>query len=743
MKAGRNLLFYIITIGIFLLLMWIVIDHGKALQHDKLINLLTIGNTNNNPLSSDNTNAFSSLKIELTHSMKNPFGVLIIQIISIIAFSRFFGYLFNKINQPTVIGEIVAGIFLGPSFLGLFFPSVSAFIFPPDSLITLQFLSQIGLILFMFLVGMELDMKVLKKSAGIAVIVSHASIIFPYLLGVILSYFLYTNYAPANIPFIAFALFMGIAMSITAFPVLARIIQERGLTKTPLGSLALTCGAIGDITAWCILAAVIAIVKTGTLVNSLFTIGLAVLYLNIMIFVIQPFLRKIGTVYISKETLNKTVLAFIFFILFLSAYITELIGLHALFGAFLAGFVMPHATEFKKNMVEKIEDVSLVLLLPLFFAFTGLRTQIGLLNESHLWVVCLIVIAVAIVGKFFGTSLASRFGGMTWKDSFSLGVLMNTRGLMELIVLNIGYDLGILSPEIFAIMVLMALSTTFMTGPALSAINRIFNRDKFIFQNKGHQLFKVLLSFGPPQMGSTLLKLANFITPSSENVIPSYTAIHITPSSEVHPTNALEYEKEGFVLLKKTALDLKLNVNTLYKATDEVQNEILRTTNKENIDLLLLGSARSVFTENVLGGIVRKLLSDCKCNLGIFIDHDFTIPKRILAIVPSPGNQIFENILKQLYHNSEIESMTITGLLTNIEGRNDIQQLFSEPSKAVVEMIPFNILLNPDRAPKESFDLIIISIEAWKMLVSRNTWQIDNLPSVLILKSNMVSSFFG
>jgi len=741
MKAGRNLLFYIITIGIFLLLMWIVIGHGKALQHDKLISLLAIGKTNNIPLSSDNTNAFSSLITELTHSMRHPFGVLIIQIISIIAFSRIFGYLFNKINQPTVIGEIVAGIILGPSFLGLFFPSVSAFIFPPDSLITLQFLSQIGLILFMFLVGMELDMKVLKKSAGIAIIVSHASIIFPYLLGVILSYFLYTNYAPANIPFIAFALFMGIAMSITAFPVLARIIQERGLTKTPLGSLALTCGAIGDITAWCILAAVIAIVKTGTLVNSLFTIGLAVLYLNIMIFVIQPFLRKIGTVYISKETLSKTVLAFIFFILFLSAYITELIGLHALFGAFLAGVVMPHATEFKKNMVEKIEDISLVLLLPLFFAFTGLRTQIGLLNESHLWIVCLIVIAVAVVGKFFGTSLASRFGGMNWKDSFSLGVLMNTRGLMELIVLNIGYDLGILSPEIFAIMVLMALSTTFMASPALSTINRIFNKKKFIFQNKGQQLFKVLLSFGPPQMGSTLLKLANIITPSSENIIPNYTAMHLTPSSEVHPTNALVYEKEGFDLLKKTADDLKLNVHTLYKATDEVQNEILRTANKENIDLLLLGSARSVFTENVLGGIVRKLLSDCKCNLGIFIDHDFINAKRILAIVPSPGNQIFENILKQLYHNGEIDSMTITGLLTNIEGRNDLQQLFSEPGKAVVKMIPFNILLNPGHAPKASFDLIIISIEAWKMLVSRNTWQIDSLPSVLILKSNLVPSF--
>ena len=714
--------------------MYIVIDHGKELQHDKLINLITIGNTSTDLYSNGDATAFNRLIDELSHSMKHPFGVLIIQIISIIAFSRIFGYLFSKIGQPTVIGEIVAGIILGPSFLGLFFPSISAFIFPPDSLITLQFLSQIGLILFMFLVGMELDLKVLKKSAGISVAVSHASIIFPYLLGVILSYFLYTNYAPANIPFVAFALFMGIAMSITAFPVLARIIQEKGLTKTPLGSLALTCGAIGDITAWCILAAVIAIVKTGTLVNSIFTIVLAILYVNVMIFVIQPFLRKIGTVYISKETLSKTVLAFIFFILFLSAYFTELIGLHALFGAFLAGVIMPHATEFKKNMVEKIEDVSLVLLLPLFFAFTGLRTQIGLLNESHLWLVCLAVIAVAIVGKFGGTSLAARFGGMTWKDSFSLGVLMNTRGLMELIILNIGYDLGILSPEIFAIMVLMALATTFMTGPALSAINHLFDRKQFTFHNKGRQLFRVLISFGPPQMGSTLLKLANIITPSTDIHTPDFTAIHLTPSSEVHPTNALVYEQEGFELLKKTAKELNLNVHTRYKATDEVQNEILRTANKENFDLLLLGSARSVFTENVLGGIVRKLLSDCKCNLGIFIDHDFTSPKRVLAIVPPPGNSLFEKILKQLFQGGDVDSMTITGLLTNIEVRNDIQQLFNEPGKAAVDMTPFNVLLNPGRTPKESFDLMIVSIDGWKMLVSRNTWPIESLPSVLILR---------
>lgn len=733
MKTGKNFLFYLITIGIFTLLMWIVLGQGKQLQFDKIQHVISLNAKYSAPSAIDNSSSLTQFLRELFSRLKNPLTVLIIQIITIIFFSRLIGLLFSKINQPTVIGEILAGIILGPSFLGYFYPEIFTFIFPANSLNTLQFVSQIGLILFMFLVGMELDLKALKKTAGVAVIVSHASIIFPYLLGVILSYFLYADYAPANVPFIAFALFMGIAMSITAFPVLARIIQERGLTKTPLGSLALTCGAVDDITAWFILAAVIAISKSGSFMNSIYTIILSVGYILIMLYVIQPFLRKIGSVYISKETLSKTVLSFLFFILFLSAYITELIGIHALFGAFIAGVIMPHNTDFKKNIVEKIEDLSLVLLLPLFFAFTGLRTQIGLLNHGHLWIVFALVLFVAIAGKFGGSSLGARFGGVSWKDSLSLGALMNTRGLMELIVLNIGYDLGILSPEIFAILVLMALITTFMTGPGLNLIEYLFEKKQHSLLGKDHHRFKILISFGPPQMGSTLLKLSNYIFPSSETIKNQITAIHLTPSSEVHPTNAAVFEKEGFGPLKSTASELGIKVHTRYKATDEVQNEITRTANKENFDLLLLGSARSVFTENILGGKVKKIINDCNCNTGIFIDRDFTKPKRILALVPPPGDELYETVLKSLYHNPAVESLSLTSLLTNIEARNDLQSLLEPSGETDIEYIPFNILMNPDRSPRESYDLILVALTGWKMLVSRQTWQIENLPSVLIL----------
>jgi Kef-type K+ transport system membrane component KefB len=470
MKKTQSAFLYFIIIAVFGSLIWVMIQKGEVLHASRNLVQTTMV---------PNLDATSMFMAEFSHNLRHPLSILILQIISIIFFGKVFGFIFKKIGQPTVIGEIVAGIVLGPSIVGMLFPEFSAFVFPKESLKTLQFLSQIGLIMFMFIIGMELNIKVLKNKAKEAIVISHASIIFPYFLGVTLSYFMYEKFAPANISFTAFALFMGIAMSITAFPVLARIIQERGLTKTALGAMAITCAAADDVTAWCILAAVIAIVKAGTITNALFTIALASAYVAIMLYLVRPLLKKLGSVYASKENLNKTAIAFMFIVLLVSSYVAEIIGIHALFGAFLAGVIIPENLNVKKKLIEKIEDVSIVLLLPLFFVLTGLRTQIGLLNEGNLWAICGLIILVAVAGKFFGSAVTAKFVGLSWKDSLSIGALMNTRGLMELIVLNIGYDLGILSPEVFAMMVLMALATTFMTGPSLDLIN--------YFSKKSHE----------------------------------------------------------------------------------------------------------------------------------------------------------------------------------------------------------------------------------------------------------------
>ena len=467
---SRNFIFYTALIAIFGSLLWFVFYQGAKLE---TIQLPLVSVENPQIEASAAEGAVMTFFRSVSENLKHPLGLLLIQIVVIVSFSQLLASLVRKIGQPMVIGEVIAGILLGPSVLGHFFPEASHFIFQPASLPNLNFLSQLGLILFMFIIGLELDIQLLKHKAHTAVVVSHASIIIPFAMGVSLAYFMFATYASPHISFLAFGLFMGIAMSITAFPVLARILHERGLTKTALGSLAITCAAADDVTAWCILAAVIAVVQAGSAISALFTVLVSVVYVIAMLKVVRPWLERVESNYPSTEHLNRTFAVVAFVALFLSALTTEVIGIHALFGAFLAGASMPAHASFRKLLASRIEDVSLVILLPLFFAFTGLKTQIGLLNDGASWLVCGLIILVAVAGKFGGSSLAARFTGQSWSDSFAIGALMNTRGLMELIVLNLGYDLGVLSPTVFTMMVLMALVTTFMTAPTLYWIERI------------------------------------------------------------------------------------------------------------------------------------------------------------------------------------------------------------------------------------------------------------------------------
>jgi len=475
----KNVLLYSLIIGIFACLIFFVINKGRDLvPNSRQINTAT---SPLNKIVDKSTpvviNSNQTVVEQFLHNIKSPLGLLLLQILAIIFVAKLFGAIFSKLGQQTVVGEMIAGIFLGPSIMGALFPNFSAFLFPSSSMSNLQFLSQIGLVFFMFIIGMDLDIDKLKNKAHNAVVISHASIIFPYFLGVLVSYFLYEEFAPANVSFLAFALFIGIAISVTAFPVLARILHERDLTRTALGAIVLTCAAADDITAWCILAAVVAIVKAGSVLSAMFTILLALIFVFIMLKLIRPWINSISKRYDDEEGLNKRLVMIVFFILIASAYIAEIIGIHALFGAFLAGVIMPQRIQFKELLADKIEDISVLLLLPIFFAFTGLRTQVGLLTEGHLWMSCGLIICIAVLGKFGGSSISAKLVGYSWQDSLSIGALMNTRGLMELIVLNIGYDLGILSPPIFAIMVLMALVTTFMTGPLLNLIE-YFYRNK-------------------------------------------------------------------------------------------------------------------------------------------------------------------------------------------------------------------------------------------------------------------------
>jgi Kef-type K+ transport system membrane component KefB len=406
-----------------------------------------------------------------TAAPPNALSILLLQIIVIVVATRAVGYLCNRVRQPAVIGEVLAGIMLGPSLLGLAWPAAHAFLFPRQSLEVLRLLSQVGVILFMFIVGVELEMEFVRRKAQTALLISHASIIVPLFLGTALSLVIYQSYGPAHLPFRVFALFVGVAMSITAFPVLARIIEERGLGGSLLGNIAIACAAVDDVTAWSLLAIVVALVRGGGLGGTLLLVGLAAGFAAAMIFVARPLITHLlrGGAGVEGDLPSWQVAGLLVFAL-ASALVTETIGFHALFGAFLAGVVMPPNARLRAFLRERLETISAVLLLPLFFAFTGLRTEVGLLNDWQTWGVCAAIIAVAIAGKLGGTAVAARWTGMSWHNALFLGTLMNTRGLVELIVLNIGRDLGILSPRMFTMMVLMALATTFMTGPLLGLL---------------------------------------------------------------------------------------------------------------------------------------------------------------------------------------------------------------------------------------------------------------------------------
>ncbi|WP_291097236.1 MULTISPECIES: cation:proton antiporter [unclassified Flavobacterium] len=755
MKKYRNTIFYFVVTGGFSALIYWIVSKAKSLEIGKKF-----------PVSVSEKGHWNDFLSSLTQNLHHPLAILLAQIITIILVARFFGWIFRKIGQPSVIGEIIAGIVLGPSLLGLYFPEFSIALFPVDSLGNLQFLSQIGLILFMFVIGMELDLKVLKNRANEAVVISHASIIIPFALGIGLAYFVYYRFAPEGVAFLPFALFMGISMSITAFPVLARIVQERGIHKTRLGAIVITCAAADDITAWCLLAAVIAIVKAGTFVSSLYIILLAAFYVIVMLFVVKPFLKKIGELYGTKDNLNKSVVAIFFLTLIISSYTTEAIGIHALFGAFMTGVIMPDITKFRNVFIEKVEDVSVILLLPLFFVYTGLRTEIGLINDPYLWKVTGFIILVAVVGKFLGSALAAKFVGQNWRDSFTIGALMNTRGLMELIVLNIGLDLKVLTPEVFTMMVIMALVTTFMTGPALNLINYIFKtRDAAVLDEilNGNK-YRILISFGNREKGKSLLRLANSLVKKQKET-SAITVMHLTLSDEVHPYNLEKYEKDRFLPIIEESQILKQEITTLFQATVDIENNISDIANNGEYDLLLVGLGKSIFEGTLLGKVLgfttrivnpdrlidkftgkeglfenspfdertRKIISKTKTPLGILIDKGLQkVNQGFIPIFSSEDSFLIDYAQKLIYNNnSKI-------IVLDVNGHVNTNFVLKSAINSLEQKYPNNITIINDKIIKKELlakqDLMIISIESWKALVDSSSIWLSGVPSVLIIK---------
>ena len=752
----KTWIYYALMIIIFFIFAYIITQKGNAIETTyALQNHITYKTSQINHYTN-----WENFQISLTNNTTEPIAILLLQIILILLVSRFFGYLFSKINQPTVIGEILAGIILGPSLLGKFFPEVFNFLFTENTMGNLYILSQIGLILFMFVIGMELNIDNIKHRTSQIIVISHSSIIIPFALGMLLAYFVYLDFAANITRFLPFALFIGISMSITAFPVLARIIQEKGLTKKHLGSISIASAAIDDVTAWCILAVVIAISSTGSIISSLFTILMAITYIAIMLMIIRPFLQKVGQTHQNIETLNKRIVGFIFLILISSAFITQTIGIHALFGAFLAGVIMPTNINFRKLMIEKIEDVSVSLFLPLFFVFTGLRTEIGLLNTPYLWTVCLIFILVAIIGKFVGGALTAKLMGESWRDSLSLGILMNTRGLMELIVLNIGYEMNILPPTIFVMLVIMALVTTFMTTPILNLINK-----KAIKETKEIQptnsVLKVLIAIGNPENSKILLKLAKNLFDNIKKVL-SISLIHITPSTDTNPIYSDQFAEDSFKSVTEEAQLHNLSIETIYKVADNVEAEIVKVANQNNFDFLLVGAGQSLlelsrikkipFIKNIkwLNDILDRIpsssdllypgnlikdktkyfIEQSNCNVGIFINRNFTDITSVLIILYEKEDLFLLFYSQYLAKNLKVNINILD--INNIMSNNN--QVISEIDKQFVDK---SNIIKVNKITSKMFinyDLVLISYDTLNKLLEIDKRLFKNISSTLVIK---------
>lgn len=576
----------------------------------------------------------------MSHVLTSPLAIIIVQVVTVIVAARLIGLGARRLKQPMVIAEIVAGIVLGPSLLGWLAPHASAVVFPASSMGMLGTISQLGLILFMFLVGLELDPDLLKKRVHASVAISHTSILVPFVLGALLALRLHGSLAPDRATLLSFTLFMGAAMSITAFPVLARILVERRLLRTKVGAITIACAAVDDVTAWCILAFVVSFVRSTDIRGAIVTTVLALGYVGLMIFVARPALARVTER--TKLGLSQNIVAVVLVGLFVSSFVTELIGIHALFGAFLFGSIVPKGA-FVQALAEKLEDVVVVFLLPLFFAYSGLRTQIGLLDTPSAWLTCGVITAAACIGKFGGSAVAARFTGLGWRESSAIGILMNTRGLMELVALNIGLDLGVISPKLFAMMVIMALVTTFVTTPLLQWIYPPEQLAKELLDGAEPSLtpmpvalapasrFTALVCVAYERSGPGLVTLAAALTGRDEARGRIY-ALRLVRAADRASFVLDQREKprmpssteEALGPLLDRARETDVSVRPLSFVTMDPARDICDVAAVKHADIVLMGWHKPVFGTTMLSGTVNQVMRETGSAVGVLVDRGLT-----------------------------------------------------------------------------------------------------------------------
>jgi Kef-type K+ transport system membrane component KefB/nucleotide-binding universal stress UspA family protein len=682
----------------------------------------------------------------VSHAIENEVLLLLVQVALILGLSRVMGILFARMRQPQVIGEMVAGIMLGPSVLGAiclhFHSHVQQMLFPPGpSMELLNILSQLGVIFFLFLVGLEFEMDLVRNRGHATLLTALVSIVVPFILGMGVALFLESRGLFGNVPRLPAALFVGAAMSVTAFPVLARILTERNLQKTKLGTSAIAAAAINDVAAWVILAFVVAIAHTATEASSksghrfeaIRTLLLAGGFAAIMIALVRPFLKRLQLMFDRQGRLSQNVVAALFLLILASAWSTERIGIHAMFGAFLLGVVMPKGTLFVRHVTEKLEDFTVVFLLPIFFAYTGLKTQLGLLNEPVLWLYAALIVSAACIGKFGGAAFVAKAFGSTWREASAIGILMNTRGLVELVILTVGLQFRVINDKVFAIMVIMALVTTFMTTPLLHWVYppRLLEAElkaatpQVLVEKKP---FTLLIPIAAPRSVGPLLQMADLLSGPGSSDRRIY-GLHLR-----RPIDRPEF-RSGLREAQQPAADE--SVRTLLNQSEannipvelisfisrDVPRDIARVAREREADLVLIGYHKPVFSRSMLGGTVHRVLTQTPNDVAIFADRDFHGVQRVL--VPFLGGRHDRLAMKlagrlSANANAHVTILHVTapkGTLPPLNAKAVVDRVFNDPTQPLP--VQLRVIESSDPVGtviEESidFDLVVIGVaEEW------------------------------
>lgn len=641
--------------------------------------------------------------------LHEPSSRFIAQLVVTIGLARLLARVARKLGQPAVVAEIIAGILLGPSVLRALLPSVSVALFPSGSLDPVRSASELGLVLFAFVIGLELDATQLRGRTRNALTIAVASVVVPFVLGCATAAPV-SRLVSGTAPSLQLALFMGAAMSVTAFPVLARILAERRLLRSPLGALAIACAALSDVVGWCVLAFLVAAARASGFADALATTLFSAVFVGAMWFVVRPLLVRLVERSNAPVTVSPDITVLLVVGALGSAWITHVIGAHLVFGAFAFGALVPKRDGFARAVAEKLEDVVVVVLMPLFFVMSGLRTEIQIMGSARDVLACGLIVVVACVGKLGTTTLVARLTGHSWREAGALGVLMNTRGLVELILLNIGFELGVLSPALFSMMVVMVLVTTMVTGPALARIYPV--RDairELVATNAGPERTaegQVMICISHPRVGPAMVRIARWVGGSDAGLL----ALHLTRDEGETAEPPDGSAVLGPALAAADALDVP--VRPLSFSSPEPAQDIVRVADVRAPEVVVLGYHKPVLSQTLLGGVVHDVLRDVAAVVAVAVDRDLPDHPASL-LLPFHGTPHDRAALRLAARIQRKTGAALTVLSVDAAGDGDAEARLAATqagASATFETVRDRDSAAAVLARARSFDLVIVGV---------------------------------